>query len=106
MSLFDLMFLAVALAGILAFLFASACVVARRRTLALRVLYAYAIFVAIYMAIVTVVSLVVPRQVVQVGETLCFDDWCITVDGVERTPSSTVETYTAHFHVSSQAKEN
>jgi hypothetical protein len=104
MSLFDLMFLAVALAGVLAFLFASACVVARRRSLALRVLLGYAVFVAIYMVIDTVVSAFVPRQVVRVGEILCFDDWCITVVGVECAPSSKGETYTAHFHISSHAK--
>lgn len=37
------------------------------------------IAVAVYMAVVLVVALAVPRRIYRIGDTQCFDDWCIAV---------------------------
>jgi len=39
---------------------------------------------AVYLTVVMVVSIVRPRRVYKVGETQCFDDWCITVTDARR----------------------
>lgn len=49
------------------------------------------ICIAVYAAIDVTVALATPRQMYKVGETRCFDDWCITVTGARRTSGGLVE---------------
>ena len=59
---------------------------------------------AVYLGIVILVSLVAPRQVVKIGEPLCFDDWCINIDNVEQVASPTDVTYTVKMRLFSSAR--
>jgi len=42
------------------------------------------VFLALYFAVLVMVSLVTPAKVVPIGEPQCFDEWCIAVLGVEK----------------------
>lgn len=57
-----------------------------------------------YMLVVVVVSLILPRRVVEVGETLCFDDWCIAIARYKRVPESDHAVYKVDLRLSSQAR--
>jgi len=54
---------------------------------------------AVYLTVVMVVSIVRPRRVYKVGETQCFDDWCITVTDARRG-----QPYEVSLRLSSRAK--
>lgn len=55
-----------------------------------RVLRRLGIGAAVYFAVVIVVSAVNPRRVYRVGDTQCFDDWCIQVVGAQWTGTPAV----------------
>jgi hypothetical protein len=60
----------------------------RGRTLrALKLLSRWAVCAAAYFAISVGVSLTRPRRIVEQGQNWCFDEWCIAVEAVHRTPS-------------------
>ena len=104
MTIFALLFLAVALTTVATILFVVGCVLVRRRSFALHVLRIYIVCLALYIAAVVVVSLFVPQRVLRIGEPLCFDDWCITVEGVESNESSTEVSYLVKLRLSSRAR--
>lgn len=58
-----------------------------------------AAFLAIYAAILVVVSLISPRKVLAVGQVRCFDEWCITVTEASRQPSIGEVRATGIFYV-------
>ena len=79
MSIFDLLFLTVALVTLLTLLATAWLAVRgqfRRAAGLMTVLLAGA---AIYMGAVVLVSLILPRRVLNTGDEECFDDWCIGV---------------------------
>jgi hypothetical protein len=84
MTLFDLVFIVafvITLAGLVRSLYLA---IRRRRDEATRALRRVVFFVGAYLGVVVLVSLLSPRHVVAVLEPQCFDDWCLTVDGIER----------------------
>jgi len=104
MTIFDLLFLAVVLTSVVTLLFVAACLLLRRRSFAFHVLRIYAVCLALYLAAVVLVSPFVPQRVLKIGETLCFDDWCISVDGVESNASSEEVSYLVNLRLSSRAR--
>lgn len=84
MNLFDLLFLALFFAVLAILLVALRCAVFHQFDGARRLLAQLLIGFACYMAfIITLVSLS-PRQVVQLAEPQCFDDWCISLDSFQQ----------------------
>jgi len=59
---------------------------------------------AAYMMVVVVVSLILPRRVVKLGDPQCFDDWCVTVAGFRRVPEGTRVEYSLYLRLSSRAR--
>jgi hypothetical protein len=53
---------------------------------------------------VIAVSLILPRRVVKVGDSQCFDDWCVSVVGYRRTPEDARVAYTLDLRLSSRAR--
>jgi hypothetical protein len=104
MTIFDLLFLALCLASVVTLLVAGAFAIFGPRRRALRIVTTWAIAAAIYLLTVAVVSLVVGRRTLAIGEPLCFDDWCVTVDGVDSTAASPRVEYTVNLTVSSRAR--
>jgi hypothetical protein len=104
MTLFDLLFIVAFLTSAGFLLGILIAVVRGRRDPALRRLRVLAIGVACYMALVVLVSLVEPRDVVAAEADQCSDDWCIAVVHVNRTPVAGGTAYAVTFRLSSRAR--
>jgi hypothetical protein len=80
MQLFELVFIACFFAVVITCLRISWLLLRRRRKAALISLKWLGICVAVYFALLLVLSAFAPQRVYQVGDTKCFDDWCISVE--------------------------
>jgi hypothetical protein len=90
MNIFEPLFLVLALVASGAVITALIFAVFGAWRRALQLLRRLAIGMAIYFAIVVVVSAVVRPRQYGLHEARCFDDWCITVNGALRHPSPSV----------------
>jgi hypothetical protein len=104
LTLFDLILIAVFLASVVTLCTAAGLAVFGSAALALRILRVYAICIGAYLAIVLVVSLTQPREILAVGQDKCFDDWCIGVQDFNRSTSSPNTIYHVTIRLSSTAK--
>lgn len=104
MSLFDLLFLLVALVSILTLLTVAGLALTGSRVRAWRLLKIYLACALCYMAIVVASPIIVPRRVVALGESLCFDDWCIAIDRVTSSTSRSATSYEVEFRMFSEAR--
>lgn len=85
MRIGDLIFIVGVLALLVAVARAIGYTVGRRWADARRILARAFVVALVYLAVVVGVSLVTPRPWIGVGEEQRFDDWALTVTGVERT---------------------
>ena len=88
MNVFEPLFLLLALATVITIITAAVAAVRGQGPRAARILLRVAIGAGVYFSIVIVVSAIGPRRKYRVGDTQCFDDWCITVVDARRTESS------------------
>lgn len=101
MTIFEPIFLFLVLATVIVLVRAGVATMRGRRAAARRALTRLGIAAAIYMLVVVVVSAATPRRTYRVGDTQCFDDWCIAVTSAARpTPTSV----TVGLRLSSRAK--
>jgi hypothetical protein len=77
-TVFDLLFIVAALALLIALVVAAFLGISGKRTRAVAVVRRIGITAVAYFAVIVVVSIASPRQVIPVGVSQCFDDWCIT----------------------------
>jgi hypothetical protein len=103
-TIFELVFVALFLVSVGTLALAAISAILGQRARAIGILKGFAIGAAIYCGIVILVSLVAPRQVLSAEEPLCFDDWCITVEGAERTASQSETSYVVRLRLSSRAR--
>lgn len=89
MTIFEPIFLVLALVAVGTLLTAAILALSGAWRRALRILRRLAIGIAVYLAVVILVSLFVPPRPYQLHELRCFDDWCITINGALRHPSPT-----------------
>jgi hypothetical protein len=101
MTIFELLFVAFLAAIVIGLFIAASRWVRGHRTGALAILRTLAISMAVYATIDIAVALASSREVHRVGETQCFDDWCLCVAGASRTPDGRVE---VALQLSSRAK--
>src|SRR5262245_53760030 len=85
MSLFEPLFVLLALVAVAMLLTAAAFAISGRFARAGRILRRLGMAATVYFGIVIVVSLIGPRREYRVGEERCFDDWCLTVLTAHRT---------------------
>ena len=104
MTLFDLLFILVFLTTVLGGLTALVQFLLRHRDRSKRTLRRVGLFAGIYWALVIVVSLVLPRDEIRIGEPRCFDDWCISADSVSIIPLHLNRQIRVTFTLSSRAK--
>jgi len=104
MTVFDLTFLAVALGTVIVLLRSAAIAVRGNGARALRVLRTLGLFWAVYLGLGLVLSAVRPQRFVAVGTPWCFDDWCLTLDGIVERPAGDHVEYTAALTLSSRAR--
>jgi hypothetical protein len=101
MTIFDLLFLACAFATVVILVQAAGLAVRGEGRRALAKLRKLGIGAAVYMGVVLAVAAASPREIYRIGDTRCFDDWCIAVTGARRTGPGAVE---VALRLSSRAK--
>ena len=103
MSIFDLLFIAIFLVTVAAWLSAGISALTGARLRSLRILRAWATGFAAYMAVVIAASLPGPRRVLRPRDPLCFDDWCIAVDSAIRAEAQSRAIYRVDLRIFSRA---
>jgi Zn-dependent protease with chaperone function len=88
MNIFDLLFLLAVLLSLVTIATASVLVLRGRRAQALKILGVYAICALTYLLAGVAVSYFTAQRVIPAGQPWCFDDWCLTVESVEKIPAS------------------
>jgi hypothetical protein len=101
MTVFEPLFLLLVLAAAIVVIRAVIAILRGRRADARRTLTRLGVTGAIYMLVVLAVSAATPRRTYRVGDTQCFDDWCIAVTRATRTTPTSV---TVGLRLSSRAK--
>ncbi len=104
MTIFDLLFLAVFFASVVMLALTGFAALRGRRAQAVALLRRLGICAGIYLAIVILVSLVSPRRILNVGDDRCWDDWCMTVADVRKTPADNGSRYVVTIRISSRAR--
>jgi hypothetical protein len=104
MSVFDLLFIVVFVAAVVTIIVAIGFASRGRFGRTIRIVRGYGISLGVYLGIVVVVSLFSPRRIVQMGESRCYDDWCIAVENVRGLPAGTGTSYIATLRLSSRAR--
>jgi hypothetical protein len=105
MGIFDLVLIASVLLSLAMLLWAAGLAITRRFRSAARVLAGWLGYVAIYLAVVIVSSLLAPPRQIAMAQNVCFDDWCIAVNRIERGATVPVGSrYRVAFRVASRAK--
>src|SRR5690242_7027478 len=104
MQLADLVFIAVTLAALVTLGAAAMALAGRRWGRALLILRRLGLCAVAYLATVAVAGRLAPQRVLAVGEPWCFDDWCLTVEQVARTPAPPANAWTVSLRLSSQAR--
>lgn len=104
MTLFDLLFLACALATAATLVTAAGVAIRGRWQRAGSILKRLGIAAIAYLVLVLLVSAALPQRVLGVGEPWCFDDWCLSVDGVNRVEGQPDVAYRVSLTIFSRAK--
>jgi hypothetical protein len=103
MTIFDVIFLALLFAAIVTVIAAVVSLIRGRRREALITIRALALCIAGYIGVVYLVTALSKQTVHRVGDSQCNDDWCISVEGVERTPKQNTATYEVTLRIFSRA---
>jgi len=82
MTIFDLLFIIVVLASVAALTAVVASALRGRLRQAVKLLAMYGVCLAFYLGVIVVVSLASPQCILALGESCCFDDWCVAVEDV------------------------
>jgi hypothetical protein len=90
MSIFDLLFLSLALITAISLCAVAGFAITGRRKHSIHILTRLVIGGSLYFTIVVVVSLLAPRRTFNLGDTQCFDDWCIAATSAQQTGNSVV----------------
>ena len=104
MTIFDLVFIAVIFASLATLTTAAIAAIRGRREHALAILRKFGICAIAYLSIVVVVALFSPQRILDIGDPWCFDDWCLSVENVSRTPAPPRVSYDVSLRIFSQAR--
>jgi hypothetical protein len=102
-TIFDLLFLLVAFASVGCLLTCAVVAISGNHSRALRLLEFWGMGAAIYLMAILVVSFTEPQRVLRVGQLRCWDDWCLTVEKVERSSENGSARYDVALRISSRA---
>ncbi len=104
MSILDLLFVLGFLVTVVTLIVAGVAALRGRGRTGLRILGVLGTCIAAYLATGLLVSLLAPRRVIAAGDPWCFDDWCLAVEHVRRTPGASDVTYAFDLRVFSRAR--
>jgi hypothetical protein len=103
MTPFDLLFILLFLTAAVSLILAAGFALSGQYSRARRILWWLLLGAATYLLIVIAVSLLTPRRTLKVGETQCFDDYCVSVIGAHKTPEGNSVRYSVDVQLSSRA---
>jgi hypothetical protein len=103
MSIFDLLFLVLFVATVVALGAAAVAATRGRSPSAVRILRGFALAAVAYFGVLCIVSLASAQPVARIGDERCSDDWCIAVTGAQRRFAASGVTYEVTFRISSRA---
>jgi len=104
MTLFDLLFLLAALASLLTLAVLVISLLRRRWARARAILLIFAASAAAYLAFGLGVSFFSPQRILAVGDSWCFDDWCLAAQKFDRTDSGATASYKVQLRLFSEAR--
>src|ERR1051326_1183401 len=104
MTVYDLLFLACVTAAVITLMMAAAAAMRGRRAHAVTILKRLGAAGAAYLLLVIFVAAAAPQRVLAIGDPWCFDDWCLTVEGVERVPAAASVAYLVSLRIFSRAR--
>jgi hypothetical protein len=102
--IFELLFILIFLATVVALAAAAFQAIRGHRRKSLRILTVSAVSLTIYFVICCVSTLLTPRRELSIRQPLCFDDWCVELDAVNKSASDSSMKYGATIRIFSQAK--
>jgi len=103
MTIFDLLFLLATLASVVTLAAVTVFAVRGPRPRALKILRVYGICVLAYLTVGVATAFLKPQRVIPTRDPWCFDDWCLTVEGVSQTPSQQGISYRVELRIFSRA---
>lgn len=104
MTIFDLIFLLAVLLSAVTLVLAAIAAIRGKGARSLKILRAWGIGVVIYCTCALSVSFLTPQHIVAIGNPWCFDDWCLTVEGVKPAPVDGAVSYRVDLRLSSRAR--
>jgi hypothetical protein len=104
MNIFEPLFLLLVLVTVLTLITTAVLAVRGQFAHAGRILRRLGLGAGVYFAIVIVVSIFNPQRVYRVGDTQCFDDWCISVVGAGWTRAAAAGRYEVTLRLSNRAR--
>jgi hypothetical protein len=104
MSIFDLLFLACLFAAAATLLTTAAAAIRRQWRRCASILKRLAMGVVAYLGLGLIVGAAAPQRILNVGDSWCFDDWCLSVENVRRTAAGPDDVYSVSLRIFSRAK--
>jgi hypothetical protein len=104
MNIFEPLFLVLVLVTVITLITTAVLAVRGRFARAGRILRRLGVGAAVYFVIVITVSIFNPQRVYQVGDTQCFDDWCVQVVGAQWTGTPAVARLEVTLRLSNRAR--
>ncbi len=104
MGLFDLLFIVLFVTSVATSIAAAWFALQGQFSRVRRILSRLLIGAVVYMGIVIAMSLLLPRRVVNINASQCFDDWCISIAGFKRSPEWARVAYSVDLRLSSRAR--
>jgi hypothetical protein len=102
-SIFELLFLAAALAFLVGLGLAAAAAVRGRWARARRAIIMLAVAAGLYLAAGAAASYALPQRVMPMGALWCFDDWCLALDRIAEQPVAGQTAFVAEIRLVSRA---
>lgn len=104
MTVFDLLFILAFLISVVTMAVAAAFAIRGQLPRVLKILRLYCICAAGYFAIAVAIAFLKPQRVMSIGDPWCFDDWCLTVEKVDRTAGLSQVSYNVELRIFSRAR--
>src|SRR6202521_4016620 len=104
MTVFDLLFILASLISVVTMAVAAVFAFRGRLPRALKILRLYWICAAGYCAVAVAIAFLKPQRVMSIGDPWCFDDWCLTVEKVDRTAGLSQVSYNVELRIFSRAR--
>ncbi len=104
MNIFEPLFLLLVVTTVVTLITAGAIALGGRSSRAGKILKRLGLGAAVYVVVVIAVSIFNPRRTYHIGDTQCFDDWCLTVAEAQHSGIPSGTRYDVALRLSNRAK--